>query len=156
MKNWVKLKNSNTAPEAKAYNLIPQGNCWWSLLDKLCWVWWKPKMCKLFNLTVPLLLWFAGFNRWNHSLQQFQMASSIELLTPFNFHSWKGDMEIQLCSRGLYQVTMDTKEEPTSMIDKTILLNKKDEAFILLCLFVSRDLLFHFSRLETPKEIWDK
>ena len=24
------------------------------------------------------------------------MDSSVELLTPFNFHSWKGDMEIQL------------------------------------------------------------
>ena len=84
------------------------------------------------------------------------MASSVELLTPFNFHSWKGDMEIQLCAKGLYQVTMDTEEEPTHVIDKAIFLNKKDEAFRFLCLFASRDLLFHLSGLKTPKEIWDK
>ena len=46
------------------------------------------------------------------------MASSVELLTPFNFHSWKGDMEIQLHARGLYRVTMDTQEEPTHVIEK--------------------------------------
>ena len=74
------------------------------------------------------------------------MASSIELLTPFNFHSWKG----------LYQVTMDTEEEPTHVIDKSRFLNKKDEAFGFLCLSISRDLLFHLSRLKTPKEIWDR
>ena len=65
-------------------------------------------------------------------------------------------MEIQLCSRGLYRVTMDTKEEPASVIDKARFLNKKDEAFGFLCLFVSQDLLFHLSGLKTPKEIWDK
>ena len=81
------------------------------------------------------------------------MASSVDLLTPFNFHSWKGDMEIQLHSRGLYGVTMDTEEEPSSAIDKSRFLNKKDEAFRFLCLFVSRDLLFHLSVLKTPKEI---
>ena len=83
------------------------------------------------------------------------MDSSIELLTPFNLHSWKGDMEIQLRSRGLYRVTMDTEENPGSAIDKSRFLNKKDEAFGFLCLFVSWDLLFHLSRLKTPKEIWD-
>ena len=84
------------------------------------------------------------------------MASSVELLTAFNFHSWKGDMEIQLRFRGLYRVTMDTEEEPDSVTDKARFLNKKDEEFGLLCLSVSQDLLFHLSRLKTPKEIWDK
>ena len=84
------------------------------------------------------------------------MASSVELLTPFNFHSRKGDMEIQLCPRGLYRVTMDTKEEPASVTDKARFLNKKDEAFGFLCLSISLDLLFHLSGLKTPKEIWDK
>ena len=81
------------------------------------------------------------------------MASSIDILTPFNFHSWKGDMEIQLCARGLYKVTMDTEEELASMTDKARFLNKKDEAFRFLCLSISQDLLFHLSRLKTPKEI---
>ena len=65
-------------------------------------------------------------------------------------------MEIQLHSRGLYRVTMDTEEEPSSAIDKSTFLNKKDEAFGFLCLYVSQDLLFHLSGLKTPKEIWDK
>ena len=84
------------------------------------------------------------------------MASSVDLLTPFNFHSLKGDMEIQLHSIGIYRVTMDTEEELGSTIDKSRFLNKKDEAFGFLCLSISRDLLFHLSRLKTPKEIWDK
>ena len=84
------------------------------------------------------------------------MASSVELLTPLNFHSWKGDIEVQLHARGLYRVTMDTKEEPTSMIDKARFFNKKDEAFGFLCLYVSWDILFHLLRLKNPKEIWDK
>ena len=75
------------------------------------------------------------------------MASSVDLLTPFNLHSWKGDMEIQIHARGLYRVTMDTKEEPASMTDKA--------RFRFLCLFVSRDLLFHLLGLKTLKEIWD-
>ena len=84
------------------------------------------------------------------------MASSVDLLTPYNFHSWKGDMEIQLRSRGLYRVTMDTEDEPGTAIDKSRFLNKKDEAFRFLCLSISWDLLFHLSGLKTPKEIWDK
>ena len=64
------------------------------------------------------------------------MASSVDLLTPFNLHSWKGDMEIQLHSRGLYRVTMDTKDELGSAIDKSRFLNKKDEAFVFLCLSI--------------------
>ena len=84
------------------------------------------------------------------------MASSVDLLTPFNFHSWKGDMEIQLRARGIYRVTMDTEEEPASMTNKARFLNKKDEAFGFLCLSVSRDLIFHLLGLKTPKEIWDK
>ena len=42
------------------------------------------------------------------------------------------------------------------VIDKAIFLNKKDEAFRFLCLSISWDLLFHLSRLKSPKEIWDK
>ena len=82
------------------------------------------------------------------------MAYLIDILTLFNFHQWKGDMEIQLCARGLYWVTMDTEEDPTHVIDKARFLNKKDEAFSFLCLTISKDLLFHLSGLKTPKEIW--
>ena len=65
-------------------------------------------------------------------------------------------MEIQLHARGLYWVTMDTEEEPTHVIDKAIFLNKKDEAFSFLCLSISKNIPFHFSRLKTLKEIWDQ
>ena len=82
------------------------------------------------------------------------MASFVHILTTFNFHSWKGDMEIQLRARGVYRFTMDTEEEPTHVTYKAIFLNKKDEAFVFLCLSISRDLLFHLSGLKTPKEIW--
>ena len=51
---------------------------------------------------------------------------------------------------------MDTQEEPASVTNKAIFLNKKDEAFRFLCLSVSQDLLFHLSGLKTLKEIWDK
>ena len=65
-------------------------------------------------------------------------------------------MEIQLHAVGLYRVTMDTKEDPASMTNKDIFLNKKDEAFGFLCLSISWDLLFHLLGLKNPKEIWDK
>ena len=90
-----------------------------------------------------------------HSLQCFDMDSSIDILNQFNFHQWRGDMEIQLSSRGLYLVTVDTEEEPTHVIDKARFLNKKDEAFSFLCLSISKDLLFHLSGLKTLKDIWD-
>ena len=48
-------------------------------------------------------------------------------------------MEIQLCAIGLYRVTMDTEEQPALVIDKSIYLNKKDEALGFLCLSISRD-----------------
>ena len=51
---------------------------------------------------------------------------------------------------------MDTKEEPTHVIDKARFLNKKDEAFRFLCLSISKDLLFYLLGLKIPKEIWDK
>ena len=84
------------------------------------------------------------------------MASSVELFTLFNFHSWKGDMEIQLRARGLYRITMDTEEEPYFVTEKDRFLNKKDESFRFLCLSIPQDLLFHLLGLKNPKEIWDK
>ena len=84
------------------------------------------------------------------------MASSVPLLTPYNFHTWKNKMEIQLRSKGLHRVSMDTEVEPRSAIEKSRSLNKKDEAFSFLCLSISNDLLFHLTDLKTLKQIWDK
>ena len=77
-------------------------------------------------------------------------------LTPLNYHQWKGDMEIQLHSKGLYRVTMDTKIEPNHVVDKARYCNKMDEALGLLCLSISKELNFHVNGLKNPKEIWDK
>ena len=65
-------------------------------------------------------------------------------------------MEIQLCSKGLFRVAMDTEVEPRCAIEKSRFLNKKDEAFGFLFLSISQDLLVHLMALKTPKEIWDK
>ena len=46
------------------------------------------------------------------------MDSTVDLLTRFNYHQWKGDMEIQLHAKGLYKVTMDTEVEPNHVVDK--------------------------------------
>ena len=81
------------------------------------------------------------------------MASSIDLLTPFNYHQWKGDMEIQIHAKGLYRVTMDMEEEPNHVVYKAIFFNKMDEAFGFLCLSISKDLLFHILGLKTSKAI---
>ena len=47
-----------------------------------------------------------------------KMASTVDPLTPFNYHQWKGDMEIQLRAKGLYRVTMDTEMEPNHVVEK--------------------------------------
>ena len=72
-----------------------------------------------------------------HSLQHIQMASLAYLLTPYNFHSWESDMEIQLHSKGIFRVTMDTEVDPGSTVEKSRFLNKKDETFGFLCLSIS-------------------
>ena len=46
------------------------------------------------------------------------MASYVDPLTPFNYHQWKEDMEIQLHSKGLYRVTMDIEIETNHVVDK--------------------------------------
>ena len=46
--------------------------------------------------------------------------------------------------------------EPIHYVEKAKYQNKLDEAFGFMCLFISKDLLFHITRLNTPKKIWDK
>ena len=84
------------------------------------------------------------------------MASFWDPLTPFNYHQWKNDMEIQFNSKGLYRITMDTDIEPNHVVDKVIYWNKLDEDFGFSCLSISKDLIFHIMGLKTPKKIWDQ
>ena len=76
-------------------------------------------------------------------------------LTLFNLFEWKTDMEIFLREKFLYRVTMDTEEDPNVAAEKIKWHNRRDEAYGLLCLSISRDLLFHLDSLTYPNEVWE-
>ena len=65
-------------------------------------------------------------------------------------------MVIHLIAKGLYRVTMGTEVEPNFAVEKAKYFNRLDEAFGLLCLIISRELLFHIDSLTTPNEVWVK
>jgi hypothetical protein len=46
------------------------------------------------------------------------------ILTPYNLFAWKEKMIMHLRGRGLYRLTMNTKTEPTSSIEKSKYLNE--------------------------------
>ena len=56
----------------------------------------------------------------------------------------------------LYRVTMATKLEPNATAKKIKWHNRRDEAYGLLCMSLSRDLLFHLDGLASPNEVWEK
>ena len=72
-------------------------------------------------------------------MDQFQKI----ILNPFNLFEWKAEMEILLREKGLYRVTMVNEAEPNAAAEKIKWHNRRDEAYGLLCLCTSRDLLFH-------------
>ena len=76
------------------------------------------------------------------------------ILTPFNFFKWKDEMEILLGEKYLYRVTMETEVEPNAAAEKIKWHNRRDEAYGILCLSISRDLLFHINGLKSPNEVW--
>ena len=64
------------------------------------------------------------------------------ILTPFNFFEWKAEMEILLRVKGIYRVNMVTELDPNAAAEKIKWHNRRDEAYGLLCLSISRDLIF--------------
>ena len=78
------------------------------------------------------------------------------ILTPFKLFEWKANMEIFLRENGIYRDTMDTEEDPNVAAEKIKWHNRRDEAYGLLCLSISRDLLFHIDSLKYPNEVWEK
>ena len=78
------------------------------------------------------------------------------ILTPFKFFEWKAEMKILLREKCLYRVTMATEVEPNAAAEKIKWHNRRDEAYGLLCLSISRDLLFHLDGLTSPNEVWEK
>ena len=65
-------------------------------------------------------------------------------------------MVIQLRSKGLYRVTMGTEVDPNFVVEKSKYFNRIDEAFWLVFLSISRELLFQVDNLKTPNEVWVK
>ena len=65
-------------------------------------------------------------------------------------------MDILLRAKDLYRVTMKTKAEPNAAAEKIKWHNRRDEAYGLLCLSISRDLLFHLDGLTSLNEVWEK
>ena len=63
---------------------------------------------------------------------------------------------MQLCSKQLFRLTMDTEAKSVLNHDKEKYFVRLDASYGCLCLSTSRDLLFHIKGLKTPKELWDK
>ena len=51
---------------------------------------------------------------------------------------------------------MATEVYPNAVAEKIKWHNRKDEAYGILCLSISRDLLFHLNGLTSPNEVWEK
>jgi hypothetical protein len=87
------------------------------------------------------------------SLENRKMEFPKEIiLTPYNCFAWKERIIIHIKSKGLYRLTMNTKTEPTSSIQKSKNLNRMDEAFKTIYNLISLDILFHISSCKTPNE----
>ena len=64
-------------------------------------------------------------------------------------------MEILFREKGLYRVTMETESEPNATAKKIKWHNRRDEAYGLLCLSISRELIFHLDGLTSSNEVWE-
>ena len=58
-------------------------------------------------------------------------------------------------STSLYRVTMAIEVDPNAAAKKIKWHNRRDEAYGILCLNISRDLLFHLDGLTSPNEVWE-
>ena len=103
-------------------------------------------MCRLFNLMVPILC----FCRYN-----FEMYSSVPLLTPFTSYSeWKMKMIASLKKQDLYEVSIGLGEE--SFERKDDCLNECDALFGTIALALSPSLCYLTKYVEYPKDLWTK
>ena len=50
---------------------------------------------------------------------------------------------------------MEIEGDPNAAAEKIKWHNRRDEAYGLLCLSISRDLLFHLDGLTSPNEVWE-
>ena len=61
------------------------------------------------------------------------------ILTPFNYLDWRDDMQIVLCNKGQYRVTMAREVKPQQHLEKSKYLNKLDEAFGFMYIHISME-----------------
>jgi hypothetical protein len=59
---------------------------------------------------------------------QLIQSSLVIILTPYNYFEWNPKATFQLKRKGLYNLTMATETKPTSALEKTRWVNRKDEA----------------------------
>ena len=50
---------------------------------------------------------------------------------------------------------MENEADPNATTEKIKWHNRRDEAYGLLCLSISRALLFHLDGLKSPNEVWE-
>ena len=87
---------------------------------------------------------------------EYSAALTHIILTPFNYLYWREDMNISLCNKGLYRMTMGREVRHQQYIEKLKHLDRLDESFGYMCIHISRDLLFHIDGIKNPKEVWYK
>jgi hypothetical protein len=59
---------------------------------------------------------------------QLLQSSLVIILTLYNYLEWKLKATFQLKRKGLYNLTMATETKPTLALEKTIWVNREDEA----------------------------
>ena len=69
--------------------------------------------------------------------QESMDISNMVTLNSFNYYEWKAKIEILLCRKGIYGVTMALEIDPNALDEKERLHNRKDEAYVFLCLSLS-------------------
>jgi hypothetical protein len=99
---------------------------------------------------------FRGFSDTLGEMDKTPIIQSnlVLILTQYNYFDWNPKVEFQLRRKGLYNLTMGIETKPTSEIEKTRWVNRKDETTRLLLEFISTNLWFHVSACKTPNAIW--
>ena len=65
-------------------------------------------------------------------------------------------MDIMIRCKGLFIFTIETEYTTNAIVEIIKWHNMRDEAYSLLCLGISKDLIFHTDGLKSPNEVWEK
>lgn len=74
------------------------------------------------------------------------------ILNPFNYFDWKPKIQLLLCSKGRFRITMGNNIEPKSSIYKLNYFNKN----WILFFSITHNLLFHVRDCKTPHDVQTK